>query len=153
MDDLNQTAQFERPDGSSATFLFRDTSAHAIEISLQSLGAYKKAPNYLWFLPSSGQLLECHVIGDVADRAIDLVWTAWEWYVPLVEAIGVSEENTVILDVHVRNTTSAMEALRSLALKLLEAHPGLVKDGTTERVWTQEEIANHPAWPNIVQES
>jgi len=154
MGDLNQTAEFERPVGGRATFLFRDTSSHEIEMSLQSLGAYKKAPHYLWFLPASGEpLLECHVIEDVVDLAIDLVSKAWEWYVPLVEAIGVSEENTVILNVDVRNTTSAVEALRSLAVKLLGSHPGLVKDNSTKRVWTREEIGNHPAWPNIVQRS
>jgi len=49
----------------------------------------------------------------------------------------------VIVNVLVRDDASALKALRTFALKLLDDHPGVVKDSYTNEVWTREEIATN----------
>ena len=124
------------------SFLFTDTSGRELEGSMRFLGALPKLGQ--WFYPGGAQpLLECTIIEDVEDYAIDLIWKAWEWYLPLFGALGVDPRNAVLLDVTVRDEPSALNVLRTFGLKLLDNHRGAVKDGNTNQVWSREEIANN----------
>ena len=108
-----------------AAFLFAQTSRLELDATMSALGACSKtgSPYSLgWIFPAGSQpLLDCRLIEDVEDYAIDLVWQAWLWYIPLLDAVGVEPQETVILEIAVRSEPSALKALRTFALKLLEA--------------------------------
>ena len=108
------TQEFPSPSSyaGSVAFLFRDTTLQHLYTTMRSLGASPAKLGAGWVLPVSGQpLLEIRLIEDVRDYAIDLIWEAWKFYVPLLDALGVNEENALIIDVRVRNDASAREAL------------------------------------------
>ena len=135
------TQEFLSPYAGHDSFLFTDTSCGELEGSMRSLGALPKLG--VWFYLGGDQpLLECNIIEDVVGHAIDLIWEAWEWYIPLFEALNVGPKNAVILNVSVLNEPSAPIALCTFALKLLNSHRGVVKDSNTNQVWTREEIAS-----------
>jgi hypothetical protein len=145
MDDSTQEFRSPSPHAGHVTFLFAHTSPQELDTTMRFLGAHSKAgatSRLGWLFPAGAQpLLDCDLIEDIADYAIDLVWDSWRWYIPLLEALGVEPENAVILNVKVRNEPSALIALHTFALKLLDSHGGVVKDSNTNQVWTREEIA------------
>ena len=144
MDESTQEFPSPSPFAGSVAFLFRDTTSQDLYTTMRSLGASPDKLGAGWLLPVSGQpLLEIRLIEDVLDYAIDLIWEAWKFYVPLLDALGVNEENALIIDVRVRNDVSAREALRTFTLTMLHNHAGVVRDSNTEHAWTREEIANN----------
>jgi hypothetical protein len=109
------------------------------------IGARPKAKfGHGWLFPISGQpLLDFDLIEDVVDYAIDLVWESWQLYIPLLDALSVSEADARIVNVTVPDEPSALKALRTFALTMLGNHEGVVRDSNTEQVWTREEIVNN----------
>ncbi len=137
-------------------YAFRETSPQKLGATMLSLGAQEKTlPNPWpgWFLgPSARPTLEFDLIEDLVAYTIDLTLESWGWYVPLIEAVGAELEadalasdldEGLILLVTVRPQPEALDALRSFTVKLLEVHPGAVKDSNTGQVWTREEIAGN----------
>lgn len=125
-------------------FVFRDTKPKELDATMHSLGASPKSkpiPWPGWLYPSSeNPLLDLDLIADVRNYAMDLVWESWQWFIPLLTALRVEDENAVIVRVGVRDDPTALNILHILTLMLLENHPGVVRDTITEEVWTREEI-------------
>ena len=146
MDDSSQGLPYPLPPPYTgyAAFMFAHTSPAALCATLRSLGAHlKPGPRNSWCYPEGDPpLLECHVIDDVRDYAIDLIWEVWKWYVPLLKILEVEELNALILSVSIRDQPSAIGALHTFAVKLLEKHRGAVKESRTNRVWMRDDIAN-----------
>jgi hypothetical protein len=141
----DSTQDFLSPNAGTVAFLFRDTTPQELDTTMRSLGACPKAKlGHGWRFSASGQpSLDFDLIENVADYAIDLVWESWKFYVPLLEALFVSEAGVVIVNVAIPDDPSALKALRTIALTMLRNHNGVVRDSNTEHVWTPEEIASN----------
>jgi hypothetical protein len=143
----DSTQEFPSPSvcAGSVAFLFAQASPQELDTTMCTLGAASKVAPFGpgWRFPAGSQpLLDFDLIEDVEDYAIDLIWKAWCWYIPLLDAVGVGPQDAVILKVVVRNEPSAHKALRTFALRLLDNHRGAVKDSVTNQVWTRDEIEN-----------